>query len=107
MKPPLTNSAAPPAGEIHRFTDGKPWIVTQADCLCKWGGRDGGFLCRLCGFVFNPGDVARWQYLNDFPGGTGNVLVCEKCDGTKEEIHTKALAICQSISEFRKMGWIE
>lgn len=72
------------------FTDGKPFIVTDADCHKRWGGgRDGKFFrCYLCGHKFVEGDVVRWQYTNDTDAG-GNPMVCEKCDGTREEILAK------------------
>lgn len=90
------------------FTDGNPWIATEADCKARWGGRKNGdgFHCRLCGLKFVPGDTVRWQYLND-SGPTGNVLVCKKCDGTKDEIRAKAMAHIESITQLRRMGWIE
>lgn len=73
------------------FTNGLPWLATDADCSVAWGGSKGGtrFRCTLCGYRLNPGDRVRWQYTNDVPGAGGNPLVCEGCDGTKEEIVEK------------------
>ena len=73
------------------FTDGKPFVVTESQCRASWlGGKNGKhFRCGLCGHKFAVGDIARWQYTNDIHGAGGNPLVCQKCDGTKEEIVTK------------------
>ncbi len=70
------------------FTDGKPWIVSEADTKKAWnGGKDGAFFrCALCGHKFVAGDTARWQFTNDTPGAGGNPMVCVKCDGGKEAI---------------------
>jgi hypothetical protein len=78
-----------------RFTNGKPWIATEADCKVSWGGGANGsrFRCHLCGHRFKPGDQVRWQYTNDTPGAGGNPLVCKDCDGTKEEIVEKMKAM--------------
>lgn len=75
------------------FTDGKPWVATEAECKAQWGGRKGGFRCVLCGYRFIPGDTVRWQYTNDSPGACGNPLVCVACDGSKEEIVAKMIAM--------------
>jgi hypothetical protein len=73
------------------FTNGKPWIATEKDVHASWsGGKDGKyFRCALCGYKFKVGDTVRLQYTNDVPGAGGNPLVCQKCDGTKEEIVAK------------------
>ncbi len=73
------------------FTDGKPFTVTAEDVHRPWNGGVNGkyFRCYLCGHKFKIGDVARWQFTNDVPGVGGNPMVCQKCDGTKEEIVTK------------------
>ena len=70
------------------FTDGKPFVVTEEDTRRPWGGGANGkyFRCYLCGHRFQAGDVARWQFTNDTPGAGGNPMVCQACDGTKEEI---------------------
>jgi hypothetical protein len=82
-------------GEKMSFTNGKPWIATEKDCDAPWGGSPHGkrFRCYLCGCKFKPGDRVRWQYTNDVPEAGGNPLVCEKCDGTKEEIVAKMKAM--------------
>ena len=76
---------------MHNFSDGKPWIATEADCDALWHGIPHGnsFRCRFCDYRFVPGDKVRWQYTNDVAGAGGNPLVCEKCDGTKTEIVEK------------------
>ena len=73
------------------FTNGKPWVATEKDCNASWESAPKGerFRCTFCGHKFKPGDIVRWQYTNDVPGACGNPLVCEKCDGIKEEIVTK------------------
>jgi len=76
------------------FLKGKPWIATEKDCKASWNSIPNGkcFRCALCGYKFKPGDKVRCQYTNDVPGAHGNPLVCEKCDGTKEEIVAKIKA---------------
>lgn len=73
------------------FTDGKPRRATEHDLKARWsGGKPGDFFrCCLCGYKFQLGDYWRWQYTNDTSGAGGNPMVCEKCDGTKEEIVAK------------------
>ena len=73
------------------FTDQKPRIATKEDCKAQWSGGENGkyFRCALCGHKFVIGDYWRFVYTNDIPAAAGNPLVCEKCDGTKEEIVTK------------------
>lgn len=73
------------------FTDEKPFRVSQQDIHLPWSGGKGGkyFRCYLCGHKFQAGNIARWQYTNDIPGAGGNPMVCEKCDGTKEQIIAK------------------
>ncbi len=73
------------------FTDQNPWVATEEDCKRPWSGGKNGlrFRCFLCGHRFKPGDRVRWQYTNDIPGASGNPMVCESCDGTKEEIVLK------------------
>ena len=73
------------------FTDGKPRIATEEECGGPWRAlKNGkGFYCSLCGHRFKVGDQWRWQYTNDVPGAGGNPMVCEKCDGTKDEIVAK------------------
>jgi hypothetical protein len=66
------------------FTDGKPWVVTEAQTKLAWGG---GFHCRLCGHDFKAGDTARWIFANftGSPSHYGNFLVCTACDKGNEE----------------------
>lgn len=87
------------------FTDGKPWTVTEEDVGRMWSGGKNGkyFRCGLCGHKFQPGDYARWQYTNDIPGAGGNPMVCEKCDGTKEEIVAKWAAMHEESNN--RMWW--
>lgn len=76
---------------ISTWRDGKPFIATEEHVKGPWMGvRDGAcFRCALCGHRFKTGDRVRWQFTNDVPGASGNPLVCERCDGTKEEIVAK------------------
>lgn len=90
---------------ISEFTHGKPFVATEADCEFRWRCKPPGegFRCGLCGERFRPGDTVRWQFTNDVPGAGGNPMVCESCDGTKEEI-------CGKMKELRRMadivrGW--
>jgi len=80
---------------MSSFTDGNPWIATANDCSTCWGGALNGahFRCYLCGHRFKPGDRVRWQYTNDVAEAAGNPLVCEECDGTKEEIVVRMIAM--------------
>lgn len=73
------------------FTDGKPRYATKRELGANWsGGKPGEFFrCSLCGYKFQLDDYWRWQYTNDVSGAGGNPMVCEKCDGTKEEIVAK------------------
>ena len=59
------------------FTDQKPRVATEADCLAKWSGDPANFRCYMCGHKFEVGDVWRWLYSKT----TINPLICEKCDG--------------------------
>ena len=77
------------------FTNQRPFVVTEKDCQKPWSGGKNGiyFRCYLCGHKFAPGDTARWQYTNDVRGAGGNPFVCVSCDGTKEEVIAKWLAM--------------
>ena len=77
------------------FTNRKPFVVTDDDITKPWsGGKDGKyFRCYLCGHKFEPGDVARWEYTNDTPGAGGNPMVCQKCDGPRDEVISKWRAL--------------
>ncbi len=79
------------------FTNQTPFIATEAHCRAAWAGGKNGkyFRCYLCGHKFATGDVVRWQYTNDTPGASGNPMVCQACDGTKEEIVAKWKAMKQ------------
>jgi len=74
--------------ETMSFTDQKPFIATEQQVAANWGGGKDGqyFRCGLCGHRFEVGDVVRWQYTNDVPGAYGNPLVCQKCDGSRDEV---------------------
>lgn len=86
------------------FTDGKPFTVLKEDLKRPWsGGRNGEhFRCYLCGYRFKERDTVRWQFTNDVPGAAGNPLVCQNCDGTKEEIVAKWK---QMISDAKERMW--
>lgn len=87
------------------FTNGKPWVATKEDCRQKWGlGAPGEkFRCALCGYKFCVGDRVRWQFTNDVPGAGGNPLVCEQCDGPKEEIVKKIISTRKELAE--RLWW--
>jgi len=76
---------------MPRFTDQQPQWATESDLKGPWSGGKNGiyFRCYLCGYKFKLGDYWRWVYTNDTPGAWGNPLVCQDCDGTKEEIVKK------------------
>lgn len=86
------------------FTDQKQRIATQKDCDASWSGVKGGqrFRCALCGHRFKVGDKWRFVYTNDMPGAGGNPLVCEKCDGTTEEVRQKWQLMCE---EYKQKFW--
>ena len=71
------------------FLDGKPFIVsaedyiTAKDEVAVWSGCPSGgwFRCAMCGHRFVEGDGARWLYMNDIVGYSGNPLICSACDG--------------------------
>ena len=88
------------------FIDGKPFIATKEHCSLHWGGRkDGGhFRCFYCGHKFVEGDTVRWQFTNDVKSAGGNPFVCQKCDGTKEEIVAKILEL-RSMDD-NKTWWV-
>jgi hypothetical protein len=69
----------------------EPQVVTEEDCKINWAGGKNGlfFRCYFCGYKFKPGDYIRWQYSNNIVGGSGNPLVCEKCDCPEEELLEK------------------
>jgi len=71
------------------ITDQKPRIATAKHCSAPWGGRKNGerFRCYLCGQKFRVGDRFRWVYAGH--RGLTNLLVCEACDGTNEEVLAK------------------
>ena len=87
------------------FLDGKQRIATIKDVNGKWsGGKPGEFFrCAFCGYKFVLGDKWRCQYTNDIPGAWGNPLICEKCDGTKEEVVEKWKKMHQEVKE--KYWW--
>ncbi len=62
-----------------KWTDQKPFVASPEDTKKRWGG---GFVCKMCGHKFISGDTVRWVYANGTAGmGTGNFLVCARCDG--------------------------
>lgn len=75
----------------EHFMSGKPQIATKTHLELNWrGGKKGErFRCYLCGYKFKEGDYWRFQFTNDVHGAAGNPLVCQNCDGTKEEIIKK------------------
>lgn len=87
------------------FTDGKPFVATEENCKAMWScGKNGKyFRCYLCGHKFIPGDIVRWQFTNNVPGAGGNPLVCEKCDGTPEEVIEKWKKMNEEVKE--KFWW--
>ena len=60
------------------FTDQKSRVVTKEDMTAPWSGHTDGsrFYCRLCGYLFQVGDVWRWVY----HGRYVNFMVCVHCD---------------------------
>lgn len=65
------------------FTDGKAFVVTEAQTKLRWGS---GFHCKLCGVKFKAGMGVRWIYANGTPDmGTGNFFVCAGCDLGNED----------------------
>lgn len=68
---------------MARFTNQKPFTVTDKDLRASWSGGKNGifFRCGLCGYRFQIGDTARWVFTNNVPGAPGNPLVCQRCDG--------------------------
>ena len=89
------------------FTDQKQFIVTEEQTHLDWaGGKDGKyFRCYLCGHKFVEGDKVRWQYTNDIEGAGGNPIVCELCDGTKEEVVLKWEEMIDEFKNFREKAW--
>lgn len=73
------------------FTDGKPRVATEKECNVMWSGGESGrfFHCYLCGHQFQVGDTWRWVYSNGTNGAGGNPFVCDKCDGSNEEVIAK------------------
>ena len=86
------------------FTDGKPFIATEANCKASWGGGKNGsyFRCYFCGHKFKPGDTVRWQYTNDISGAGGNPMVCERCDGPPADVRAAWAEKCE---EARTRFW--
>ena len=71
------------------FTDQKPRIATESDLKASFGGEKNGehFRCYVCGKKFKVGDYWRWVYMEKVV----NSIVCESCDGSKEEIAEKMI----------------
>lgn len=78
-------------GLMPSFTDQQPRKATREDLTARWLGGNPGeyFRCCLCGYKFKLGDYWRWVYTNHVPYAGGNPIVCEKCDGTNEEVAEK------------------
>jgi len=78
---------------MTRFTDQKPLVATEDDIMGPWSGGKNGkyFYCRLCGYKFEVGDVYRWVNLVNRDPPLPNILVCQSCDGTNDEVYVKAL----------------
>lgn len=70
-----------------RFTDQKPFTVTEKD-VADFKRYNKRFNCKLCDRDFVVGDVARWIYANgsQSPVRCGNFFVCNRCDGTNEDV---------------------
>lgn len=86
----MTEATADAAGKRgDNWTNGKPFVVTEAHMSMPWSGfRDGRlFRCHMCGAFFKPGDVARFVWCNNVKEAReagvhcGNVMVCDACDG--------------------------
>jgi len=84
------------------WTDGKPFTATEKHCNLPWSGSKTNFRCFNCGHKFKPGDTVRWQFTNDIRGAGGNPMVCEECDGTKEEIVAK---IKEGKEQVKRLWW--
>lgn len=71
------------------FTDQKQRVATEAECNFNWRGRakGEGFRCNLCGHRFQIGD--KWRWVHATHERMCNLMVCEVCDGTNEEVLAK------------------
>lgn len=91
------------------WTDGKPFIATEADCKANWACQPNGaaFRCALCGYRFKVGDTVRWQYTNDTKTAGGNPLVCVDCDTGREGIIAEITKRRELIKEMKsgKYWW--
>jgi hypothetical protein len=89
---------------MPKFTDQQPRWATENDLNGPWNGGPKGvfFRCHLCGYKFKLGDYWRWIYTNDTEA-PGNPIVCQNCDGTKEDI-VKKLSEMQKEAE-SKYWW--
>jgi hypothetical protein len=79
----------------RNFTNRLPFRATANDLTKPWSGGKNGvyFRCYLCGHKFKEGDIARWQYTNDTPGAGGNPMVCQACDGPRDQVIEKWRAL--------------
>lgn len=59
---------------MAEFTKQKRVLVDAGMVKAKWR-------CPLCGHVFEVGEGVRWVYMNDGTHHTGNITVCDSCDG--------------------------
>lgn len=84
---------------------GTPLTVTAEDLTARWDCGEPGenFRCTLCGYRFVLGDRFRLVFTNDTPGAGGNPKVCERCDGTREEIIAKMISMREEANN--RMWW--
>lgn len=73
------------------WTDRKPFQVTD-DIEKSYKRLKKRFNCKLCGKDLVCGDTARWIYANsgDSPVRCGNFFTCSNCDGSDNEVLSKA-----------------
>ncbi len=97
------------------WTNGKPFIVTEAHMSMPWSGfRDGRmFRCHMCGEFFKPGDIARFVWCNNVNEAReagvhcGNVMVCSqpRVDGAPGPLMTcDGPDIFQRLAEHERIG---
>lgn len=90
------------------FTDQKPFTVTEHDTSSLWRGQRPWelFRCAWCGHKFEVGDTARWVYTNGNECDisiAGNPFICTACDGPREAILAKLLAMAKEADG--RMWW--
>ena len=88
------------------FTNGKPRVATEKDCVANWSGSRNGlrFRCKLCGYRFKPGDRWRfiWANIPDSPTRTGNFTVCRPCD---DKFEAKNELILQEMAKLEEEAY--